>query len=375
MDERIERLLSWSRGKKAAPFNIELHPTNLCNCNCLMCGTRAEYRRVARVEPDFSLERVKSWEMSDERIIALAAESASLGVRNWLITGGGEPFVRREATMALMGEIKRLGMWGNINTNGALLTESDVESIVRWGWDMVMFSIDSHDLEVHDRLRNKPGTFERATRALELFQYWKERLDARVPKVVFNSVLFRENCESLPELVKMAGRMGCEDITLIPLIKFDDIPPGLELGEAERAVLQDRIEEVAETARRSGVSTNIESFREHNVEDTSRMDEIIMDGLEDPRNGDFTEIPCFEPYLNVVIQMTGQVSPCCMLSTTKENVKEKGLAEIWRGPFFTSLRAMLASGDLPEGCSTCVFQQVVRTKEIREALRERMQMG
>ena len=396
--------MSWARGVPAPPMNIELHPTNLCNCNCLMCGTRAEYRRVAKEDPDFSLDLVKSWEMTDERIIALAGESADLGVRSWLLTGGGEPFVRRKATMALIREIKRLGMNGNINTNGALLTETEVRTIVECGWDMLMFSMDSHEAEVHDRLRNTPRTFERATRAMELFKHWKKRLGTDRPKIVFNSVLFRDNHEKIPQLVEMAGRLGCEDITLIPLIKFDDHAPGLELDESRMAAFEKRIDAVLEVSRRSGVSTNAESFRRHKVEDTSRMDEIILYDLEskgghpgdpdrtheethdahegsphgaphgDRRDGalDFCETPCFEPYLNVVIQMTGQVSPCCMLSTTKENVKEKSLQEIWHGPYFRRLRTMLASGDLPDGCKTCVFQQVVRTKEIRDDLRERM---
>jgi len=334
-----------------------------------MCGTRAEYRRVARVEEDHSIEKIKRKEMTDERIISLAAESADLGVRRWLITGGGEPFVRREATMTLMGEIKRLGMWGNVNTNGTLLSEQEVENVVRLGWDMVMFSLDSNDPEVHDRLRNSSGAFEKAIKALELFLYWKERLGVGTPKIVFNSVLFRGNYSRLSELVEMAGRLGCEDITFIPLIKFDDITPGLELRDSELTAFQTKIDAVVEASRRNCVSTNIESFREHPVDDTSKMDEIILKDLNPAQNNHFCETPCFEPYLNMVIQMTGQVSPCCMLFNSKENVKEKSLEEVWHGSFFANLRSMLTSGDLPEGCSTCVYQQVIRTKGIREALR------
>ena len=368
MEEKIRRLARWARGEVAPPISIEFHPTNLCNCDCIMCGTRLVYRRIAKEEENFSLRLVKSWETPDRRVMDLARESADLGVKDWLLTGGGEPMRRKEVTLPLMIEIKKLGMWGNINTNAALLTEQDVIKLVEIGWDKVMVSLDSHQGAVHDFLRQTRGAFDRASRALRLFQTWKRKLGVRKPKIIFNTVLFNRNCDDLDELIRFAGDVECSDITLIPLIKFDGIEKSLELSTEQRRSFQGRIDHYLEVARRSGVATNIESLKEKAVEDTDRMDELILSDIDEGDEG-FAATPCFEPYLNLVIQMHGQTSPCCMLNTSDENIKDKSLEEIWTGRYFTDLRSQLSRGSLPEKCSTCVFSQVVHQQEIRRELR------
>ncbi len=176
MEEEISRLLQWKRIGKGYPISVEMHPTNMCNLNCIMCGTRLAYRKKKELNPKYDLNKDIRFEVSKERWLNLVREAYQLGVKKWLITGGGEPMLRKDTVLSLVREIKHLGMYGNINTNGVLFDEDDVLTFVKNNWDMMMFSFDSTTEEVHDTIRGIKGTYSKVLNTLKLFNKIKKRL-------------------------------------------------------------------------------------------------------------------------------------------------------------------------------------------------------
>lgn len=372
MDGRVERLLEWAHNGRAAPFSIEFHPTNLCNLNCIMCGTRAEHRKLKCSNPDFNPERDAKFELTVDEGKKIVKESSRLGVKQWLITGGGEPFFRKERTLSIMEEIKSQKMFGNLNTNGALLTDEDITRIINMRWDMLMFSIDSHIKEDHNYIRGVPGTFEKSVRNLKRFKS-KKKLPNE-PKIVFNTLLSNKIYNRIDEFIDFAADTGCVDITFIPLISFDNNSRSLALDDDQREAFQDSIDRYLSSAEDAGIHTNLYALKETRVKQTDNMKEVILKDIkkQDSSSRSFADTACFEPFLNLVIRMNGLVSPCCMLENYSLTLRDNSLEEVWFGDYFSRLRKTMINHKLEKGCSTCVFSQVTHNKELRDVLRKHL---
>ena len=82
MEEKIRRLIKWSKSKKCDPIQIQAHFTNFCNLKCFFCPTRTLLKKS---------EIKKDKELSKDDWFKLINESKELGVKEWHICGGGEP--------------------------------------------------------------------------------------------------------------------------------------------------------------------------------------------------------------------------------------------------------------------------------------------
>ena len=67
-------------------------------------------------------------------------EAGELGVRDIAFVGGGEPLAR-DITYKLMKRIRAHGMEGDLVTNGSLLTDEMIHTLVDVGWTRVKFSV------------------------------------------------------------------------------------------------------------------------------------------------------------------------------------------------------------------------------------------
>lgn len=363
MEGKLRRLGKWVQDEKAEPHRLEIHPTNRCNLKCKMCGTRAAWREEEAGMKELIRKNTKK-ELSEERFLKLIDEASDLGVERILLTGGGEPFVRKNLVLRMMEHIKDEAMFGNINTNGVLLNEEEIRRIVKMRWDLVIFSIDSPKAEVHDRLRGDKGTFQKAIENLTLFKKIKRNLGKCKPEIAFNTVITEENYRELPELVELAESVDCNDITLIPLISPNKYP---ELKVEDEESLVRKLEEMERVADEKNMHNNVDEVLQ-------RHKEKMKEG-ENNNNGKRNEkhnIKCFEPFLNLVVRMDGQVTPCCMIDDRKENIKNKSLDEVWNGGYYQNLRRKFRQGEIPEGCKECILSKETRNKELQDRLHERI---
>ena len=370
MNEKMDRLIGWFKHQKVGPLSLEIWPTYRCNLNCVMCGTWASRRRLGKQGIDYDVEKEIASEISEQRFVEIIKEAARLGIKKCLITGGGEPFVRKATTLRLMNEIKMLNMFGNVNTNGTLLSNEDTLNIVEMNWNMMMFSIDSADKKTHDFIRGSKGTFRKAMKTLKTIKKLKGDLEKDRPKIVFNTVLTNRNYQKLKEMIKLAKKVDCEDITFIPLIKFEGLEAELELNEKQISEFKEIVPEIIEFSKGLGIKTNIEDLTKKFV-NTSEMDSDILSQIENsPKN--FVHSPCFEPFLHLLIKPKGETTCCCMLEGSKENVKDKSLEEVWYGKYFNELREQIINRNLPKECKNCVFSQFIRNKQMREELKRNL---
>lgn len=373
MNEKIDRLIDWANGKKIGPLSLEIWPTNRCNLRCLMCGTWASRKRAEEKGLIYYPEEEHKRELSDEIWLKIVDDAIELEVKDFLITGGGEPFVRKETTLNLIKRIKEYETYGCLNTNGTLFSTQNVSNIISVGWDMIIFSIDGPDAKTHDSIRNIKGAFNKVKKVLLEFKRQKKKLKIDKPKIVFNTVILNKNFEKVPKLIEFANRVSCEDITFIPLIAFDKSIEKYKLNLIKKLKLTKMISKIEMLSRESGVHTNIHEFKEKQIRDIERTDEGIQNEREVQHQG-FASLPCYEPFLHLLITPEGRTTCCCMLADKgiKEDFLVRELKDIWFSAWFDSLRHQFLRKKLSKDCDTCVFSQFIRNKQIREELKRNL---
>ncbi len=181
MDNAFEvmarRLIDWFEVGHAPPFELGLLITNECHLKCLSC--------IARSRPSYNPDK----ELSDEKLVSIIKEAGTLGIKRCHLSGGGEATYRLDTALLMMSEIKKHGMLGSLVTNGTLFTEESIKKMVEIELDEVLFSIDGPDAETHDYLRGVEGTFNKAIKNVNLFDYWKKKLDKKKPELLFAPVI------------------------------------------------------------------------------------------------------------------------------------------------------------------------------------------
>jgi len=353
MQEKAKRIALWAYGKPQAPVRIELHPTNICNLQCIFC-----WQSVAK-------KHNYGFEISDQKLYDIVDEAGKWGVKEWIISGGGEPLVKKEATLNVLKLIKKYNMWGQLTTNGVLLDEKSIKQIVDIGWNQVQFSIDASNAKTHDYLRGVKGTFEKAIKNAKLLsRYKKEKGEG--PYLGFNTILNKMNYDKLPDMIELGHEVGFQ------LVYFEPIYPGylkkerLTLNEDEKEDMQEYIKKAIKKSKKLGVSTNIGNFQRKELVDKDKFKETVIKETKKDDNP-YISVPCYQPWYLMGIKGCG-LTGCCSTFEIGERIQDKTLKDIWNGKVFNKIRQEILSKKLPRYCSKCSVVVVMDNKEIRNCL-------
>lgn len=196
--------------------------TTRCNLNCLHCGSDCH---VDSSHPDMPLE---------DFIAAL--DTINKPANNFIVAlTGGEPLLRKDLETVGM-EIRKRGMrWGMVS-NGHLYDPQRHKALLNAGMGALTISVDGLE-ESHDWLRNKPGSFARVDRAIELAAN-SVRLNFDVVTCV--------NKHNLKELPSIYGYLNALKVkawrlfTIIPIGRATENPE-LHLSDGEFKELLDFI--------------------------------------------------------------------------------------------------------------------------------------
>ncbi len=169
------------------PTFVQLRVTNLCNLRCKMCGQWGDtgiFREESNAAAsDGAHERARIQELIGarrqlaledyERLLDEVAPSRPI-----ISLFGGEPFLYPDI-IPLIRAIKRRGLTCTVITNGWRL-EALARDLVEIGIDSIAISIDGPP-EVHDRIRGRAGSFEKAAAGIRAVARWRKELGRAVP--------------------------------------------------------------------------------------------------------------------------------------------------------------------------------------------------
>jgi MoaA/NifB/PqqE/SkfB family radical SAM enzyme len=363
MEERIRRLVEWSKGNPQGPVSIHLDPTNRCNLKCRFCWQRS-HERLGWLD--------RKHELSEKKLLEIVRDAASLGVIDWLISGGGEPFVRLKTTTRVMVEIKKYGMRGDIITNGMLLNEFYLTKIVRAGWDNMRFSVNAPIEEVHDFMVDKKGSFAQVIKNIKLLQKIKKKLGKENPQIGFNTVITSRNYFLFPELVELLHELGGTILNTQTIILYDTVEKIWSLNEEQRRDSLKYLRKAERKCKKYGIRTNLGKYIETEViEKTTEMNKIVELGKKELKKikskNKFLHAFCYEPFYLVTIRANGIVGSCRLFGDQGDNIHNKTLKEIWFGDYFNRARKILLNG--PQNfCCKCGSNEMLEQRDIRNEL-------
>jgi len=357
--EAVERLKMWYSGERAMPLHIDIEPTSSCNLKCRFCWTRSK-ERVGNCQYQRKL--------TNKRLFEIVHEAADLGVKEWEIAGGWEPMAKPHSVFKMMTLIKKYRMYGSITTNGTLFTKKMIKKLVEIGWDRILFSLEGPDAKTHEYITQTKGSFERETQNIELFKEWREELGMKKPLYSIHSVLTNNNYNKLEKIIEFGHELGCEGVNFEPLMIWSKMGEKLRLDEKEVERLRIHIERALKRAKELGVHTNVANLREEKLVNKKDMRKIIKEESFDGKN--ILSSPCFSPWLNMEIRVSGRVTACriCDDETGCENILDKSLSDIWFGKYFENIKKQFMNGNLPDYCRNCASGLVVDMKNLRNQL-------
>jgi len=324
-----------------SPRVVFIEVTNRCNLLCKTCP-RTFFAR----EPLHSL--------SLDEFIAIAEQFPQM--ERALLHGIGEPLLNRSLPQ-MIAYLKQRQVEVIINSNGTLLTPSWQETLVKSGLDQYRCSIDGATDETYARIRGA-NLLPKLIKGLEGLVETKVRLGSRTPQISIWCVATRENLAELPDLIRLAARLGVPELYVQRLVYFAR-EPGDQFGMArdDLAIFgqdQDEEDQIIETCARLSDQLGID-FRASGGRDP-------LNSLAAARPADFMPWQaCLRPWTTAYVTANGNCLPCCISpfatndydSLLLGNLFERPFEEIWNAPSYQKFRRRLLSDQPNKACSSC----------------------
>lgn len=296
------------------PLSLIAELTHRCPLRCLYCSNPIDLAH-------------KDTELSEPEWINLIHEAAELGVTQVSFTGG-EPCLRGDLT-SLVRAAAAKGLYVNLITSGANLTEAMLQSLVQAGVDHVQLSFQDSDTVG----AKKTCGVDVLTKKKQVAAWIK----AQPVALTINLVIHRFNHSHLEEMIDMAVDLGATKLELAH-VQFH----GWALKN--RAFLlptQTQVQDSMAIIRRT----------QERLKGRVRIDYVLPDYYAR------TPKPCMGGWASkmLLINPQGLAAPCHSANEIpglpRPSVKNQSLREIWfESPLFNAFR-----GDawMKEPCSSC----------------------
>ena len=347
-------------GTAWTPLTVTLELTYLCNLRCQMCSlveggmvTKQGQRQNPELrEPDGSVRR----EVSTEEYLDIIRQIGRAGVKNVTLTGG-EPTLRRDIT-ALVAALKKYPIHVSMISNGSGKPEVYRE-LIDLGLDSITISVDG-TREVHDHVRGREGSFDRAVRAIKTIIDAKKAGAANRPWLEVSCAISALNQHDIENLVDWFQTYDLDMLNL-GYLHFSTAErqaatervvdgPVMHLKKPE---LPDRIVNV-DTLPLAARVARIKAERAGRAVPVKFMPDLDADQI----HGQYTDPlfvyanKCFHPWLATRIDPWGQMYPC-WIDIRLGDVRERGFLELWNGELYRKFRRAVREKKLLPKCTTC----------------------
>ncbi len=322
------------------PTFLQVEPVGQCNLRCQMCPIQFRRDGPPYGPPAF---------MAFDTFVRLLDDFP--GLRELQLQGLGEPMMHPRF-FDMVAHAAARGIKVGTNTNLTLLNARRAELCVTSGLAELSASIDGATAETYERIRVR-AYFDRVLANLGHLLDARRRLGSATPSVRIVAVAMRQNLHELPDLVRLAHRLGVEAVFVQHLCHdfgesalpahyrpMRDFVEEQTLLHEEPARVERCFAEAREAARELGVELRLPRTRprEH------------APGTPGPERCDW-------PWRGAYVSYQGLAMPCCMVATPDRinfgDVTARGAAAVWNGPEYQAFRDALASDTPPEVCRSC----------------------
>jgi radical SAM protein with 4Fe4S-binding SPASM domain len=323
------------KGKPNTPLIVSYAVTKACNLRCLHCHVEA---RDAMAN-----------ELTLKEAMRAIDEMSLLGTEA-LIFSGGEPLLRKDFVLSLAEYCVDVGIIPAMLTNGVLINHKVALELKDAGIMAVGIPIDSADPSCHDKLRNVPGTFEKAVRAIETCL-------AADLEVVITTMALKDTFDEIPERIEFIANLGVDQVAV-----YDLVPVGRGKNVMDQAMSQTQRESLIKYLQQmqednemvftmsGGLPLYPEIVSEmHKLDGTKPKDLLLKQFWIDAPVG------CHAGILYFSLRPNGDVYPCTFLPVKAGNIREQSFIDIWRN---SKVLNELRERSLLKGkCGECEYRE------------------
>ncbi|MFH0782203.1 MAG: radical SAM protein [Pseudomonadota bacterium] len=326
-------------GRRAlsGPEVVHLDLTNRCNLNCIGCWDRSPL--VRKSDDESFLSETLSYELVTQLIDNLMELG---GMQSLKLSGGGEPAMHpRFIDILRYIRSKNRFVDIDINTNGTLLTEKFIETLILAEINLLTVSLWAATPETY--VLTHPNQSEKTfQRIVEQLKTIVKRRKNGPPRIFVHNVLMNCNYHQLEEMLQLALDIGADEVHFTLVDTVPGKTESLLLTEEEHALLKkscarirkdvDQYNEYSEPA--TGRRIRVTNFHEF-CDKLTQSD--IEKGVYDRKalNG----IPCYIGWLYTRIMADGRVVPCCKgHRLPMGNLHKHDFKHIWNSPAYCQFR-------------------------------------
>ncbi len=317
-----------------------------CNLTCAHCR---------RLESDEAADKDLSTDQAKELIEELAELGRMQPMMPVLVFSGGEPLCRKDL-FELVGHAKSLGIVPALATNGTLIDETTAKMIKDNRIARVAVSLDGATAEVHDKLRQLEGSFERAVEGIGHLR------NENVPFQV-NITLTRHNAGQLEDVYELAKSLGAVAVHIFMLVP---VGCGQDLAETDMLSSEQYEQKMLEICKLDGRGElQMKVTCGPHYERVIRQQGLQQSRMEMSHSDD--SVPgrsrhkgvsrgCLAGLGVLFVGHQGDVFPCGYLPVKCGNVLKDKLSEIWYNN--SELAKMRNSNGLEGKCGVCGYRHV-----------------
>ena len=323
------------KGESNTPLIVSYAVTKACNLRCLHCHAEAQDAMANELNLKEAMQAI--------------SEMALLGTEA-LIFSGGEPLLRKEFILTLAEYCVDVGIIPAILTNGVLVNHKVALELKDAGIMAVGIPLDSANPDCHDKLRNVPGTFEKAVKAV------KACLDVDL-EVVITTMALKDTFEDIPKRIEFIANLGVKQAAvydLVPVGRGKDFM-NQAMSQTQRVSLIKYLQQMQEDKEMvftmsGGLPLYPEIVSEmHKSNDTKPRDLLLKQFWVNAPVG------CHAGILYFSLRPDGDVYPCTFLPVKAGNIREQILTDIWRN---SKILNELRERSLLKGkCGKCQYRE------------------
>jgi MoaA/NifB/PqqE/SkfB family radical SAM enzyme len=289
---------------------LQVEAAFACNLRCVMCP----WREMAKGAANQGIMSQEIW----QAIRPYLSEAQSVD-----FTGGGEPLLQPRLARWIA-EAKAAGCETGFLSNGLLLNQEKLEKILEAGLNWICISMDGATAEIYNQIR-VGSNFERVCQNVANIARLRKN---KLPKTMINFVLMKMNFHQMEEIVRVAGRLGVDQVNFKQCdVIRDQAGKGLglfapeETGEIRK--LKKSLEKTRRLAKKLRIETTASPFmpRELTVCDQDPRDSLFI-------GYDGTVAPCISLALGGTTTFLGKEA--IMSSVHYGRLPEDDLKDLWQ---------------------------------------------
>ncbi|UHD14878.1 radical SAM protein [Thiocapsa bogorovii] len=319
------------------PSTISIETTNFCNLKCTHCG-HSKYPPFRKGHADIELlDRLNPY-LGGGRIGALALNES------------GEPFVATHWRRFLQLAKNIEGLQIAYITNG-LLIHKHLDDLIHPRINLSV-SVDGATEATYEHFRG-PGNFDRLIRNLEDLDKKTRASLHRPPGRTLLTTLSQANVHEMPDIIRLASRLGFTNVGFQFQIFFDEVHFLRESLYFTPSLYDRHLREATTAASVHDIAIQHPDMFEESISDAARQRPRLW-RYRDKAN----RLRCGQIEQMCYLKFDGQVEACCSPDRNRiGNIHENDFLDIWHGHHYRRLRSSFFSGNILSRCENCHLLQ------------------